>query len=259
MKKSLSILVLLVISLVFSACGAKAPFEAKQPLPEAALVYVYVVKGMSSGEDASHADYNIRINGKRYLERIESGEYMVFNLKPNPTLMSAVKSQIIEEHIKLDLKAGDINYLRITDNVAYGEFGFEQVSASVAKEEIVKTGLAGSSLESPDNIITELIGLEDEDDSLVGDKSNKVPALTEAQIDAIIEKKLAQRSAANGGQAIVEEKSSAFTPSVTNSTSKTGISKASKMSKIKEAYDMKQQGIITDEEFQTLKADILAK
>ena len=237
MKKILMALSLTVASLMLSGCGTKAPFKVQKPLEKAALVYIYVVDGESSGEDASYSDYNIRINGKRYLERIESGEYMVFNLKPNPTLLSAVKGQIIEKDIKLNLKAGDINYLRITDNTEMGEFGFEQVPASVAIPEIAKTGLAGSSLEDPNNIITELVGMDKEKESSIV-KQSTVPAMSEAEIDAIIEKKLSAR----GVDAKVPAKTS-----------------TSKLDKIKEAYEMKKEGILSDEEFKALKADILAQ
>ena len=232
MKKSLMASVLLIISLLFSACGTKVPFKVTKPLDNSAIVYVYVVDGMSSGEEASHSEYNILINGKRYLERIESGEYMLFNLKANPTLISVVKSQIIEDNIKLNLKAGDINYLRITDNTDSGEFGFEQVKPSEARQEISKTGLAGSSLENPENIITELIGLDDKK------TENIATAMNESQIDAIIEKKL---------------KSKGISVEVPVATSN------SMLDKIKEAYEMKKQGILSDDEFKALKADILAK
>jgi len=232
MKKSLIASAILAISLLFSACGTKVPFKVSKPLDNSAIVYVYVVDGVSSGEDSGHSEYNILINGKRYLERIESGEYMLFNLKANPTLISAVKSQIIEEDIKLNLKAGDINYLRITDNTDSGEFGFEQISPSQARKEIAKTGLAGSSLENPKNIITELVGMNDDET-----KESK-PTMSEAQIDAIIEKKLSSKGISTNAPA---------------STS------SSKLDKIKEAYEMKKQGILSDDEFKALKADILAK
>jgi len=235
MKKSLIASVLIAISLLFSACGTKVPFKVEKPLDNSAIVYVYVVDGVSSGEDASHSEYNILINGKRYLERIESGEYMIFHLKANPTLISAVKSQIIEEDIKLNLKAGDINYLRITDNTDSGEFSFEQIKPSEARKEIAKTGLAGSSLENPENIITELVGLDDKDEAQV---KNNAPTMSESQIDAIIEKKLAKKG---------------ITQTAPASTS------TSKLDKIKEAYEMKKQGILSDKEFKALKADILAQ
>jgi len=239
MKKILIVSTLMIVGLLFSACGTKVPFKAQKPLANSAIVYVYVVSGMSSGEEASHSEYNILINGKRYLERIESGEYMIFNLKANPTLISAVKSQIIEQDIKLNLKAGDVNYLRITDNTESGEFGFEQVSPSKARLEISKTGLAGSSLEDPKNIITELIGTDDKkDDSIV--KSNSVPVMSEAEIDAIIERKLAKK----------EIKPTPPAPRVEPN---------SKLDKIREAYEMKKEGILSDEEFKALKADILAQ
>ena len=247
MKKMLLVFTLVVISLLFAGCGSKSPFEAKKPLPKAALVYVYVVDSLSMDEQANHSEYSILINGKRYLERIESGEYMVFNLKPNITLMSAVKSQIIEQHVKLNLKAGDINYLRITDNLGAGEFKLEQVDSSTGRLEIARTGLAGSNIEDPDNIITELIGEENHDDSIVGGKSAGVPQLTEAQIDAIIEKKLAGRA--------VSTPAPVQAPTQTYSTAP----KVSKMDEIQRAFDMKNNGMLTQEEFSKIKAEILAK
>jgi len=241
MKNILLTFSFVLVTLVFSACGNKAPFEAHKPLPKAALVYIYVVDGMSYGEESTHSEYNIRINDKRYLERIESNEYMVFNLKPNPTLMSAVEGQILEEHIKLNLKEGSINYLRITDTTDGGKFLFEQVSPSIAKEEIAKTGLAGSNMEDPDNIITELIGEESKDDSIVGAKTVSVPQMSEADIDAIIERKLAERTSATATKSVPQRAS------------------ASKLDEIKEAYEMKKSGVLSDAEFKTIKAEILAK
>ena len=172
-----------------------------------------------------------------------------FNLKPNPTLMSAVKGQIIEKHVKLNLKAGDVNYLRITDSAIGGEFGFEKVSSEVGREEIAKTGLAGSNIEDPDNIITELIGEESSDDSIVGSKGKGIPALTEAQIDAIIEKKLGERAAAAPVQTPVQAATPTYSPTP----------KLSKMDEIQRAFDMKNDGMLTQDEFNTLKAEILAK
>ena len=82
------------------------------------------------------------------------------------------------------------------------------------------------------------IGLKEKNDSIVKAKSDAVPTMSEAEIDAIIERKLAKRGV------------SASVPQYTGK---------SKLDKIKEAFEMKKQGILTDDEFKTLKAEILAK
>ena len=78
------------------------------------------------------------------------------------------------------------------------------------------------------------------------DSDNKIPAMSEAEIDAIIEKKLA----AMGAQK---------TAPTVSSTPRANISTSSKLDDIKEAYEMKKEGLLTNEEFKAMKAEILAK
>ncbi|MDO8454398.1 MAG: hypothetical protein Q7S59_07505, partial [Sulfurimonas sp.] len=166
-------------------------------------------------ESINNAYFNIRINNKRYLQRIRSGEYMAFDLKPEAMIISATRAQIEEKAVQLDLKAGQIYYLKIRDNLDGGRFEFEQMSEEAAAKEIVKTGLAGSSEESRNNIITEFVNSKE-------DTSVKVePTITTQPI------------------------------ADTNAPSKSD--------EIEKAHNLKEKGILSEEEFKALKNEILAK
>ncbi len=223
--KNIKIVLIAVIMLLLSACGSKTPFSAQQPLENSALVYVYATSVMSSGESTSSKDFSIRINNKRYLERIKSGEYMAFNLKPDSMTLSATRSQIEEQVLKLSLQAGQTYYLRIKDNLEGGKFEFEQVGASEGAKEIAKTGLAGSSEESPENIITEFVNPKE-------DKKE----------DMIVKEQ----------PVAVQQPATVITPTVSTKS-------LSKSDEIEKAYNLKQKGILSEEEYKNLKTEILAK
>ena len=245
MKKIVSIVSLLVISLVFSACGNRVPFKEKSPLDNAALVYVYVVGDVGTEEADSSSDYSIRINGKQFLQRIEAGEYLAFNLKPESMTISATKRQIEEKVVELDLKAGHIYYLKVSDNLDGGNFEFERVNNADGSKEVRQTGEAGTSVESPENIITEFVGgSKDDEKSAVIVKESK---MDEAKINAIIEKKLANRKVTSPSQRVPAQ--------VTTTSTTIG----SKLQEVQKAYKLKEQGILTDAEFQKIKSEILAK
>ena len=78
---------------------------------------------------------------------------------------------------------------------------------------MIKTGLAGSSVESEDNIINVFTDEPKEEAIIVAPITQSAPT----------------------------------------------VSKASKMDEIQKAFDMKEKGILSDEEFNTLKAEILAR
>lgn len=219
LMKSIKILVMAVILLLVSACGNKTPFAAQQPLENAALVYVYVNSEFSTGESANRSDYNLRINNKRVMERIRDGEYMSFNLKPEAMTLSATRAQIQEQVLPLNLKAGQIYYLRVKDNLEGGKFMFEVVSNEIGAKEIAKTGLAGSSEESPENIITEFVNPKE-------DKAEDV---------------------------IVKAEPVANVQQVVNTKS------LSKSDEIEKAFNLKEKGILSEEEYKALKSEILTK
>ena len=244
MKKIRSIVVLFVVGMLFVACGNRVAFKTQEPLENAALVYVYVVDNISTEEGDNNSDYSIRINGKRFLQRVVAGEYLAFNIKPGHITMSATRKQIEEKIIPLDLKAGQIYYLRVSDNLDGGGFDFEQVNNSEGSKEVAQTGQAGTSVDSPENIITELISSPEDEKTSVMVKESK---MDEAKIDAMIEKKLAKRRLATPAQ------------NVSAPTTASSVSTGSKLEEIQKAYKLKEQGILTDAEFQKIKSEILAK
>ena len=207
------IILLSALLLMLSACGSKIPFKKQEPLANSALVYVYLPASISDDENQNESDYNIRFNGRRVMERISGDEYMAFNVKPEKVTISVVRKQIEEKTITLDLKVGQVYYLKIEDNMDGGNFNFIRMNKRDAYLELMKTGLAGSSVENEDNIINVFTDSPKEEAVVVAPVTQSAPA----------------------------------------------VSKVSKMDEIQKAFDMKEKGILSDEEFNTLKAEILAK
>jgi hypothetical protein len=48
LKKIVTVIGLLVVSLLFTGCGNKVSFKAQEPLENAALVYVYVTQNVGT-------------------------------------------------------------------------------------------------------------------------------------------------------------------------------------------------------------------
>lgn len=203
--KNIKTALLAIALLLFSGCGSKVPFKSEEPLENAALVYIYVTSAISTVESSSSADYNIRINNKRVLQRVKSGEYTLYNLKPENLTLSAVRSQIEEKKLTLDLKAGEVYYLRVRDNLENGGFVFEKVSKEVGAKEIAKTGLAGSIMEEKSSIVTEIVEVINPEDT------QKLQA------------------------------------------------PLSKPDELQKAYNLKEKGILSEEEYKALKKEILTK
>ena len=196
------------ILLLLSACGSKIPFKKQEPLANSALVYIYLPSNIGTSDSDYSSDYNIRFNGRQVMEKISSNEYMAFNVKPEKVDVSVVRKQIEEKVISLDLKVGQVYYLKIEDNLAGNNFNFIRMNKSDAYPELIKTGLAGSSVESEDNII-----------NVFTDEPKK-------------------------------EESVVATPTANTS---------SKIDEIQKAYDMKEKGMLSEDEFNSLKSEILAK
>jgi len=222
-------LILTATLLLFSACGNKTAFKLQEPLQNAALVYVYAKIKLDSSEGFNRGEYSLRINNKPIMQRIKDGEYMVLNLKPQAMTISATKAQIQEVVLDLDLKAGQTYYLKIVDSQDGSAFDFVKVQSSEAKTEIALTGLAGSSEESPENIITELINPKTNDESMEV-KTAVAPAVVPV----------------NSQTPVVRQTPIQVVP-------------MSKTDEIMKAYEMKEKGILSDEEFKTLKTNILDK
>jgi len=226
------VILLTVILLIVTACGTRIPFKEKAPLENAALVYVYVKENITSDDDLSTSNYKIRINNKQTEGRLNSKEYMVFNVKPQTIDFSATRTQIEEKIITLNLQAGEIYYLRIIGNLDGGTFEMNKVSISVGRDEIKDTGLSGSTAIDADNLLTELIG-EDKDEAVVVQESP---------------------TKAKQASPIVQQQS--YVPVKPASKS---VSSMSKLDEIQQAYKLKEQGILTDEEFKTMKTKIISK
>ncbi|PHQ89370.1 MAG: hypothetical protein COB42_07075 [Sulfurimonas sp.] len=235
---------LLILSLTFfiAGCTSKTPFTSQAPLEDAALVYFYVANTQSS-MDASMEDskYKTRINGKNVAGTIEAGEYKVFDMKPATVLFTSVRRNIEQKFLKLHLEAGQTYYLKVQSGSFGGAYSFEEVSASEASEDLKQSSLSGSFELDMAAYVPDFGG------STAGKDidENKIPAMTEAEIDAIIEKKL-KAMGASAPAAVTQ-------PSVKQVTS------SSKLVDIREAYEMKKQGLLTNEEFKIMKAEILAK
>ncbi len=200
--KILKLLLPLSILLIVG-CGKKIPFKEQDTLKNSALVYVYAKQTTSNEDDVILGKYMLRVNDKTIGIVLEEGEYTPIDLKPSSsTLLSATKGALITKDITLDLKAGDIYYLRAVSKSG-GDFTFTKLDSSKALPELRKTVLFGSDA-------------EDENEVLIKKDENK-------QIDKEI------------------------APS------------QSKSQKIRDAHLLKKDGIITQEEFEKLKAEIFAQ
>lgn len=210
--KIIKTLLLTITLLLLTSCGNKMSFKTQDPLENAALVYIYSSVHITSDDATSDPEYSIRINNKPYMQRIKEGEYIVINLKPQAMSISATKKQVQEKVLNMDLKNGQIYYLKIK-TLEGGAFDFNQVNNSVALNEITKTGLAGSSVESAENIITEFVNPKETESFEV--KATSAPTVAPVAV--------------------------------------------SKTEEIMRAHALKEKGIISDEEFKILKANILEK
>jgi len=236
------ILLTVALLMLFSACGTKTMFKPKQPMPNAALVYVYVTDILTGDDDMQDTKFKIQINNKNVKGYVGAGEYKVFDMKPATILISVVRGQIEREDLKLKLKAGQTYYIKV-DATTYGEpFALLKVDTPLGKRELNNKALSGAFEFDATAYVPDFAGSTAKSDAKTA--AIAVPTMSEAEIDAIIEKKLAQRSGS-------------FATPVT--TKKSVSSTGSKLDDIKEAYEMKKSGLLTDEEFKTMKAEILAK
>jgi len=187
--KIIKILALSLLLMLLTGCGSRVPFKAQEPLENAALVYVYAPVYVSSDNSTTDIDYVIRINNKQVKQRIAEGEYMVFNLKPQQISISATKKQIQEYEINLYLKSGEIYYLKIRENSG-DSFDFIEVEKALATKEIAKTGLAGSTAVEKDDIVTEFIGSDKEDQSTKKlSKTDEIEKAYKLKEDGVIQRK----------------------------------------------------------------------
>ncbi len=213
-KKTLTIITLVALTVLFTACG-KIPFEKQKPMNEAALVYIYVTMDGGVNDTDRVPDYVIGINGKGTEGSIKYGTYKYFYLKPGTMNISATRNDIEKQSLELDLEAGKTYYLRVQSfSDDFAKFEIKKVSSNKAYPELKSTTLADK-FEKSENMISELIYSSSDEPEAVKEKAAKAEAST--------------------------------------------LESASKMDEIQKAYEMKEKGMLSEEEFQTLKAEILAK
>ena len=231
-------LLVLAVMLLVSGCGTKVPFKAKEALDGAAVVYVYANDTITDDDSVQDDKFQLRINNQNVAGRLNGGEYRVFDMKPATVLVSAVRTNIEEHYVKLNMEAGNVYYLQIQTGSYGEEFTFQEVSASEGQKEISLTTLAGVTGIDASAYVPDFAGSTAGKDGMVA-----VPAMTEAEIDAMIERKLGQRA----------------TVIPTPTVAAPAVSKLSTMDEIDRAFQMKEKGIITQDEFNKIKSEILAK
>ncbi len=157
--KKLALLIL--VALTFTACS-KVPFKEESALQNASLVYFYVSNNPGSSENISNPKYMVKIDGQRVKTRVEGGEYLSFNLESKPATFTVIRNEIIEKHLKLELKEGATYYLKVVTNNTEGDFTFVQVDEAKGLSEIKKTHLAGEQAEDTDTFIDKLVDTEED-------------------------------------------------------------------------------------------------
>ncbi|MDD5399634.1 MAG: SHOCT domain-containing protein [Sulfurimonas sp.] len=213
MKKILILSSLLAVAVMFSACGSKSPYKEQKPLDDAALVYVYVVSQSGVADNNKDHAYKIKVNGKNVEGYVKADEYIALDLKPGSVEVTAIRADVEAQSIKLELKAGDINYLKIKSfSDGFAKFDIIKSQSVVAKKEIAKTVSANSK--------------------------------------NIVEKEIESAT-------IFAEKKEPAKESVVQSTPV--AASVSKTDELEKAYKLKEKGIISEEEFKTLKSQIITK
>ena len=240
MKKIIILFTLLLISLFNISCADKKAFIASKPVAESALVYVYIEEDENIDDTMRTTKYNVVINGNLSSESLKPGEYVKLDVKPKALTVSLARTDLEIQSVKLNPQAGETYYLRAqSESNGFGKFNFINVDSSVGSIEIANN-VSSSEYLIEGNIIDALV----KDDKEAANTSK----MSESEINALIEQKLKAMKTP-------QVNSTQSSPSTTTSTSATG----SKLDDIRNAYEMKKQGVLTEEEFLKMKAEILAK
>ena len=238
--KKLFTLTLLLAGMLFISCS-RIPFEAKKPVEDAALVYVYAVP---ANDTERATKYKVSINGKDTKGFVGALEYVTYDLKPMSIVMAGTRNDIEKQELPLNLEAGKSYYIRIQSySDDFAKFTFKLVNESQALEELKTTTLAGA-YKKEDNIIEALIMPEKDTNKELVQKEGAVAGMTSEQLEALIDKKVAERTAGT---------------SSVSSSSPTLTRTGNKLEDIRNAYEMKKQGLLSEEEFLKMKSEILAK
>lgn len=136
MNKISFIYTLLIISTIFTSC-TKIPFVAKQAPADKALVYIYVAAPEGVDDSVNYPKYTIKQDAKFLETDIGDLEYIVLELDPTKTKFTAIRAEIEMQDLALELKAGNVYYLRIRSySDEFAQFDFEPLQSIIALEEI---------------------------------------------------------------------------------------------------------------------------
>ncbi len=171
--------------LLTAGCMGKVPFVQKEPIPSASLVYIYQLNDVNDDDSIASSQYTIMINNKKVEYKIRSSEYMQFDLKPNSTTFSVVRGAIENKSITIDLKQGQIYYLRVKDGLDNNNFEISQSSNDMGLEEIKSTGLVGSTVVDEDEIITETLQRKEIEKSNLS-KADRIKEIYKMKTDGLI-------------------------------------------------------------------------
>ena len=240
MQKIILIFTLFLVSFIATSCADKKAFVANEAIPTAALVYIYIEDDANIDDTFRITKYNVLINGDLSSKSLKPGEYVKLDVKLNPLTISLARTDLEIQTLKLNPEAGKTYYLRAqSQSNSFGKFDFKLVDSSLGSKEIANN-VSSSEYLIEGNIIDALV----KDDKEAANTSK----MSESEINALIEQKLKAMKTP-------QVNSTQSSPSTTTSTSATG----SKLDDIRNAYEMKKQGVLTEEEFKAMKAEILAK
>lgn len=144
MNKIKTVFLLLSIFTLVS-CSSKLPFTPKEPLTNAALVYIYIPNTITEEDIPDSIEkYKIKVDNEKIKNYISDGEYIALDIKPGSSTIQVTKDTIFQHQIKLNLHAKQQYFLKIYKKVNNDDFIFTQVDAKDALKEIKNTVLVDS-------------------------------------------------------------------------------------------------------------------
>ena len=240
MKPISLIAISLFLGLFLVSCADKKAFKATEVKEAAGLVYIYVEEDSNVDDTFGIVKYDVLINGNKTSESLKAGEYIKLDVKPQAIAISLARNDLDIHTIKLNPQAGETYYLRGQSySTKFGAFDFKLVDSSKGQEEILSK-VSSTEYAIKGDVLNALVSSDE--------SSKNTSKMSEDEINAMIEKKLKAMKS-------TQVNSTQASPTATTSTSATG----SKLEDIRNAYEMKKQGVLTDEEFQKMKSEILAK
>ena len=237
--KKIPLIFTVLLSILFISC-AKIPFTPKQPESNAALVYVYT--GEAPADTERTTSYKVHINGKSSKYFLKDNEYLTYDMRAVSIKITGSRNNIERHSLDANLEAGKTYYFKLQSiSDGFGKFEFTQVDANKALVELQETTLAGA-YDTASSIIDALVTPDENKNEALVKKETAATRMSASELEAMIDKKVAQKTVSN-------------TSTLKTATSSTN----SKLDDIKNAYQMKKDGLLSEEEFKAMKAEILAK